>query len=111
MQSPLQVSFHQIDHSDAVEDFVEKKVEKLERYCDRIIGCKVAVDRPPHHHHKGNPFHVRLEVSVPGDTIVINRDPGDREAHGDVYVVLRDAFDAAQRKLEDYARMQRDHRA
>ncbi len=102
MLTPLQIRFHQIPHSDAVEQFVRDKVAKLERHYDRIVGCNVTIERPPHHHNKGNPFHVRVELSVPKETILVTRDPGDRHNHEDVYLVLRDAFNAASRQLETY---------
>ena len=34
----------------------------------------------------------------------MNREPGLDHAHEDVYVAVRDAFDAARRRLEDYVR-------
>jgi hypothetical protein len=46
-------------------------------------------------------------MHVPGAALVINRDPGQDQAHEDVYVAMRDAFDAAERRLEDYVRKSR----
>ena len=39
---------------------------------------------------------------MPGQEIVVNHEHDE-----DVYVALRDAFDAAKRRLEDYARIRR----
>ena len=108
MQTPLQVTFHNLPHSTAVEEFIRTKAEKLEQFCDRITSCKVAVEAPHHHQTKGNEFHVRVEVVVPGEVIVIDRDPGEREAHSDVYIAIRDAFRVAARQVEDYVRVRRD---
>jgi cold shock CspA family protein len=52
-------------------------------------------------------YHVRIDLTVPGDELVVSRDPGKDQAHEDVYVAIRDAFDAARRQLEDHARQQR----
>lgn len=102
MQIPLQVTFHEVSHSDALEAHIREKVQKLEQFYSSLIGCKVVVDQPGLHQHKGKPFNIRIDLVVPGGEIVI-----DRQQNQDVYVALRDAFDAARRKLEDYGRRQR----
>ena len=54
----------------------------------------------PRQQNKGEAgFNVRVDIGVPGSEIVVNRDQ-----HEDVYVALRDAFDAARRQLEDHGR-------
>jgi ribosome-associated translation inhibitor RaiA len=50
----------------------------------------------------GKLFNVHITLLVPDGELVVNHDQ-----HEDVYVVLRDAFDAARRQLEDNARRQR----
>lgn len=65
------------------------------------------VEAPHSHHRKGNLYHIRVDIGVPGGEIVANRDPAANGAHEDVYVAIRDAFDAAKRQLQDYARRQR----
>ncbi len=44
---------------------------------------------------------------VPEKEIVVSEKKHDKHAHEDVYVAIRDAFDAARRQLEDYARVRR----
>lgn len=102
MQLPLQITFRDIPHSPAVEDRIRKKVEKLELLYERIMGCRVVVESVQKHQHQGKLFNVRIDITVPGAELVVNRHP-----HEDVYVSMRDAFDAAGRQLEDYARQQR----
>ncbi len=99
-----------------------KKQEKLESFCDRITSCRVIVEAPHRHHHKGKAFQVRIDLSAPGREIVINRAPkrlsaakltesrqveknfmenhrpSKHAAHEDVYVAIRDAFNAAGTK-------------
>ena len=107
MQAPLQVTFRGFPHSEAVEQNVREKSEKLEQYFDKIVGCQVVVEAEHHHKHQGNLYHVRIELKVPNKTLVINREHHDNHAHEDVYVVIRDAFNAAKRQLEDYSRVMR----
>lgn len=102
MQVPLQITFHDILHSDALENHIREKAHKLEQFYSGLIACKVVVDQPGQHQHKGKPFNIRIDLTVPGAEIVV-----DRQQDEDVYVALRDAFNAARRKLEDYGRRQR----
>jgi ribosomal subunit interface protein len=103
MNKPLQVLFHGVDRSVAVEDHVRDKVAKLERLFPQITGCRVTIAMPHTHQHQGNKFDVRIDVSVPGKELVVNREHGDE----DMYITLRDAFDAARRQLDAHARAQR----
>ena len=102
MQVPLQITFHDVSPSEALESHIREKARKLEQFYSGLIGCKVVVDQPGLHQHKGKPFNIRIDLTVPGGEIVV-----DRQKDEDVYVALRDAFGAARRKLEDYGRRQR----
>ena len=99
MQIPLQITIRDVEHSEALEAHIRGKVEKLEEFFKHITSCRVVVEVPHKHHHQGKQFNVRIDIGVPGSEIVVNRDHAE-----DVYVALRDAFDAAKRQLEDYAR-------
>jgi putative sigma-54 modulation protein len=106
MQIPLQITFHGVDHSDAVETRIREKVAKLEHLFDRITSCRVVIEQ--HHkntsnlHHKGEPFHIRLALTVPGDELVVKRDPKDSHVNEDIYVALREAFASMERQLKEY---------
>lgn len=100
MQIPLELSFRNMDHSDAVEANVRERVAKLEQFHANITSCRVAVEALHRQHHKGNTYHVRIDVTLPGHELVASRDPGNDHAHEDVYVAVRDAFNAARRQLE-----------
>lgn len=107
MQVPLEITFRGFPHSDAVETKIREKTAKLEQFCDHIISCKVAVEAEHRHQHQGNLFHVRIDLSVPQKHIIVSREHHDKQAHEDLYVALRDAFDVATRQLEEYTRIQR----
>lgn len=102
MQRPLQITLRDIPRSAAVASIIRDKTKKLELHYPRIQGCRVVVGIPGKHKHQGKEFNVRIDLTVPGSEIVITRD-----RHEDVYVALRDAFDAAKRRLEDYGRRRR----
>jgi ribosomal subunit interface protein len=96
-----------MEPSPAIEARVRKKAAKLERFHDRIIGCTVVVEAPHRHHHKGKLYSVRVDISVPGKDVIVDRAKPLDHAHEDVYVAIRDAFNAAARRLEDHARKRR----
>jgi ribosomal subunit interface protein len=107
MQRPLQVTFRDMPPSEAVEAKIRERAAKLDRYYDRIMSCRVVVEAPHGRHHQGKLYHVRIDLTVPQGELLVSREPAEHHAHEDVYVALRDAFDAAQRRLADYARRQR----
>ncbi len=105
MQVPLQISFHQLDHSDALESTIVKKVAQLEKICTRITSVRVTVGLSEHRHHQGKLYTVRIDLTLPGHNIVVDRGPSEHHAHEDPYVATRDAFRAARRQLEDFVRV------
>jgi cold shock CspA family protein/ribosome-associated translation inhibitor RaiA len=107
MQLPLQITFRGIPPSEAVEAKIREYADKLDQFYDRIMDCRVMVEAPHHHHRKGNLFHVRIDLTVPGGELVVKRDPPQHQSHEEVNVAIHDAFDDARRELEDYARRQR----
>ena len=102
MEIPLQISLHGIEHSDALYNAIREKADKLERYYDRVMSCRVVLELAGRHRRQGRQFTVRIDLKVPGGEIAITRQHDE-----DLQVALRDAFAAATRKLEDYARTQR----
>ena len=108
MQTPLQITFRNTEPSPAVEADIRKKTDKLEQFYDRIMSCRVTVEMPHGHHHQGKLYEVRIELGVPDDVLVVSHEHHHRDtAHEDVYVAIRDAFDAMRRQLEDHTRRRR----
>jgi len=99
MKTPLQITFRDMPHSDALDAHIRDKAHKLEQVFADIVSYRVVVEQPARHQQQGKPFNVRIDLGVPGSEIVV-----DRQQNEDVYVALRDAFDAAKRQLENYAR-------
>ena len=104
MQIPLQVTFRNLDRSPALETNVREHAEKLDKYYDRIMSCRVVIEEQHKHHQHGNHYHVSVDVTVPKAELVASREPDPHHAYTDVYVAIRDAFDTMRRQLEDYAR-------
>ena len=102
MDIPLQISLHGITHSDALYESIRGKAAKLERFYDHILSCRVVLEVAARHKRKGRQYTARIDHKVPGSEIAVTHEHDE-----DVQVALRDAFDAARRRLEDYARVQR----
>ena len=109
MDIPLELSFHNVEPSDAFKAAVQTHVQKLEQFHDHIIGCRVSIEMP-HKSQKasGNPPDVHILIRVPGKEIVVSREynhGGHKKAATDAYAVLDEAFQGAQKQLKDYRRV------
>lgn len=108
MRIPLEVTFRHMEPSAAAEARIAEKVAKLEQIYDKLTRCHVIVEAPHEHHRQGKLFHVSIDLTVPGGELLVTRGHNHQsQAHEDVYVAIRDAFDAAKRRLDDYARQKR----
>lgn len=106
MQTPLQITAHDMTLADSVEAEIREKAVKLDRYYHSIISCHVVVGasvRSAHaSHSQAGLYHVSIDLTVPGAELVVTR-----HENTDLLVAIRDAFVAARRQLQDYARRQR----
>jgi len=102
MNVPVQITYRNMESSAALDEAVRERAAKLEQFYPRIMSCRVVVEQPARHQQRSQAFVVHVDLKMPGGEITVNRD-----RHEDVYVALREAFDAARRQLEDYARTQR----
>jgi len=125
MQSPLQITFRNITPSATIEEWIRDEADKLDSFYNRVMGCRVAIEVPHRHHRKGSPYHIRIDLTVPGEEIVVKREPslshrarqlGEtgikkhlevKTPHKNLRLAINDAFRAAGRRLQDYARRQR----
>jgi ribosome-associated translation inhibitor RaiA len=97
---PVQITFRHMETSAAVETRVRELANHLGVFSDRITSCRVVLDSPHRHHHQGKVFNVKVQLALPGEDVVVDMERPQRDGHEDVYVVLRDAFDAARRQLQ-----------
>lgn len=106
MQVPLTIALGgDLAASEALRQRIEREAQKLERFSDRITACKVAVVGRRGRHRQGELYGVRLTLVMPGrDDVIVNRNPPTDHAHEDAFVAVRDAFNAARRRLQDHER-------
>jgi ribosomal subunit interface protein len=99
---PVQITVRDMPSSPALEDHLRKKAMKLNQYCPKINSCRIVIHVPQKHKHQGKLFSVSIDLTVPGKELVVNR-----KLDEDVYVAIRDAFQALERQLETYTRKRR----
>ncbi len=104
MKLPLQITYRNMEKSEAIDDNVRKWVAKLENVSPDLISCRVVVEAPEPHKRKGDHFHTRIDLALPGQEIVVNREPPQHQSYADAYVSIRDAFENAKRQLSEYVR-------
>jgi cold shock CspA family protein/ribosome-associated translation inhibitor RaiA len=125
MIPPVQVTFRNMRPSTTLEAHIRVEAAKLATFYDRMTSCRVVVELPHKHHRSGQHYRIRIDMSVPGAELVVRHEPSRHSAlqqmevdkgqkhlevdvpRKDLYVAVRDAFAAARRRLQDYARRQR----
>lgn len=101
MQVPLEVTFDGISHSDWVEDYIRERAHRLDAMCDNLTSCRVVVERAQHHHHTGNPFRARVEVTLPPKKdLVADKEGAVGDPHVQLRPVIRKAFEAVEKQLK-----------
>lgn len=105
MELPLTIATHDVTLTQPIERLIHEKASKLERFHSRIVGCRVTLEGPDGHHRNGGQYKVRIELSIPGNAIVVNHKGGDN-----LPMAVRDAFDAAQRQLDEREALRRGER-
>lgn len=105
MALPLEISLRDIDHTPAIDAKIRQKAEKLTLFYDRITHCRVAVEAIQKNKHQGKVYQVNIELHVPGKKVLIV----NRQRNEDLYVAIRDSFDAMKEQLENYARKLRGY--
>ncbi len=94
MHANAEVVYRDIDSSAALNEVIEKKVQKLHRYSDSIMHSRVVLDAPHKHKHKGKLFRASIELGMKGAPITVSHDDPS------VHVAVRDAFSAIEQKLK-----------
>ena len=75
MQNPLQITFHDIDKSDEIEDLIGEKYARIEEENPNVTKCHVIIEKMSKHHQKGNQACVRLDIKIPHfDDVVTKED-------------------------------------
>ncbi len=102
MKLPVHIQFRGMAPSDALEARAREHAHKLESFASDLMACHIVIDLEQKHQHQGRPYSVRIDLTMPGHELVVNRVRNE-----DVHIALRDAFDDMTRQLEDTVRRRR----
>jgi cold shock CspA family protein/ribosome-associated translation inhibitor RaiA len=105
MQAPIEIAFQHFEPSEEIRAEVAKQAKRLERFSDRITSCHVAIAGPQTRHRQGELFKVDIRIAMPEHhDVIVTRTHRDTPERAHPLVAVREAFDAAARQIEDFAR-------
>lgn len=108
MKVPLEIAFKGIRNTDELDALIREEAAKLERVCDYISSCRVIVEMRQKHQTVGNPYRVRIDMTVPpGHELVVKREPSQGDMHDPVEIVIKNVFVSAVRQLRKLVEQQR----
>jgi ribosomal subunit interface protein len=108
MQLPVNITYRGIDKSEAIDQLVLDKAARLDKFCDHINRCDVAIEQPNHAHHKGNLFRVRIDVTVAGGhELVADEKETNNGGHDSLAKAVNGAFKTMERELRRVVDKQR----
>lgn len=108
METPLELTFRGVDHTEDRESLVREKVAKLEEVCDTITTCQVIVERDHESKQSGNPLQMRVTLHVPRHRdVVVSRELTVDEAVDPFPSLAAEVFESVRRQLSDIREQQR----
>ncbi len=113
LQVPLEISFHNMEHSDWAEQEIRNRVADLESIYDRLVSCRVRVEQRAKNSSGPMPPVVRIEMGIPGrKDLVVSHEPDHLQQkfqRPDLHNAVHEAFRIAERQLRDHKDKSTDH--
>lgn len=101
MEKPLEVAYRDVTPSPELDHAIRGHVDRLEKVCDHIISCSVAVEDRQKSQASGSEYRVRVDVRVPPrHELVATHDEGKGDNGETVMQAIGDAFRAMERQLK-----------
>lgn len=108
MQIPPEISFKDVRKTPGIEDLINRKIAGLEKICRHMISCRVAVEQPQKHQERGNPYQVRISITVPPAHELVSKELASKgDMHDPLETVIAKTFDSAERQLKELTERQR----
>jgi ribosomal subunit interface protein len=109
MTIPVQIVYRDLERTDAVDAYIRKHLDKLGgTHAGHVTSCRVALEAPHRHKRHGRHYRVRIDMTVPGAELVVDRNPDANAGHDDAYAAIDDAFDHAMRRVVEHVRRARE---
>lgn len=104
---PFEVAYRNVEPSEAVERQVLRGLARLGKLEPEIIRCHVMLELRHPRHRKGNLFHVRVDLTVPGREVTVSRTPPKHRESEEPVTAIGEAFDKVRQRLAETLRVQR----
>ena len=102
MNVPLEITYRGTEKTPEIDDFIRSKAKKLDKMCDHITSCRIAIEQPQRHQSQGNPYRVRIQLRVPpGHELVVKKETSRGDLHDPLSKVVSQAFDSVSRQLRE----------
>ena len=103
-----EISFHGLERSDWVENYVAERLNKLERFAQGITRCRVTLNQEHGSHRKGNRYSVMIEVRIPPQhDLAATKHKDIRDLPNELSALINSAFSAIERQVKRTAALRR----
>ena len=108
MQLAPQVIFHDVDRTQWIEDYIDERVRKLDRFAAGITSCRVTLAQEQGSHYKGNRYSALVEVRIPPQhDLAVRKQKDIRRIQQELPALINLAFGAIERQLKKTATLRR----
>jgi len=103
-----EITFHDVDRSQWVEDYIVQRLDKLERFASGITRCHVTLSQENASHKRGNRYSVMVEVRIPPQhDLAVKKQKEIRDIRTQLPAAINLAFGAIERQLKKTAALRR----
>jgi cold shock CspA family protein/ribosome-associated translation inhibitor RaiA len=109
MKIPPEITYRNVEKTNAIDTLVNEKVAKLEHVCNYINSCHIAIEKTHDRPRSGSPYRVRIDMTVPpGHELVAESNPSESNQYDPLDAVIRDAFNIARQQLVKLTKQQHE---
>src|SRR3712207_7072187 len=110
MELPIEISYRGVEKSDDIDTLIRTKAARLDKFCDHITRCEVAIEQPNQSQREGSPFRVRVDVTVPpGHELIADEKQTEHDMHEPLSKIINDAFKTMERQLKELVERSEEH--
>jgi cold shock CspA family protein len=108
MKIQPEITYRNVEKSEAIDNLVHEKIAKLENICNYINICHIAIEKIHDRPRSGSPYRVRIDLTVPpGHELAAEKNPGESVQYQPLDAVVRETFDAMRQQLVKLTQLQR----
>lgn len=107
MQVPPEIAFRELEPSDDLRQAILDGIEELETVYPNLISCRTVVADDTPGQRSGTNLRVRLDLSIPGKTLVVEEDNAEPGTERSARQTIDDAFAVGRKRLQQAKERQR----